>query len=249
MMQSFLLAAGLGTRLKPLTDTMPKALVPVAGAPLLKHISQKLINAGATRIVVNAHHFAQQIVDYIAVHDWGVEMSISDESTQLLDTGGGLKKAQHLFSPSSPILIHNVDILSNANLQQLLTAHSHHDITLLVSQRTTNRYLLFNDEMRLVGWTNTQTGEVRSPYPHLDPSTCKQLAFSGIHIFSPKLFPLMNDYPEKFPIMDFYLNHCHEIDIYGTTQAGLQLLDVGKCNALAEAEKFITTLGAAGNII
>ena len=249
MMQSFLLAAGLGTRLKPLTDTMPKALVPVAGAPLLKHISQKLINAGATRIVVNAHHFAQQIVDYIAIHDWGVEMSISDESTQLLDTGGGLKKAQHLFSPSSPILIHNVDILSNANLQQLLTAHSHHDITLLVSQRTTNRYLLFNDEMRLVGWTNTQTGEVRSPYPHLDPSTCKQLAFSGIHIFSPKLFPLMNDYPEKFPIMDFYLNHCHEIDIYGATQTGLQLLDVGKCNALAEAEKFITTLGAAGNII
>ena len=248
-MQSFLLAAGLGTRLKPLTDTMPKALVPVAGAPLLKHISQKLIDAGATRIVVNAHHFAQQIVDYIAVHDWGIEMSISNESTQLLDTGGGLKKAQHLFSPSSPILIHNVDILSNANLQQLLTAHNQHDITLLVSQRTTNRYLLFNDEMRLVGWTNTQTGEVRSPYPHLDPSTCKQLAFSGIHIFSPKLFPLMNDYPEKFPIMDFYLNHCHEIDIYGATQTGLQLLDVGKCNALAEAEKFITTLGAAGNII
>ena len=248
-MQSFLLAAGLGTRLKPLTDTMPKALVPVAGAPLLKHISQKLIDAGATRIVVNAHHFSEQIVDYIAVHDWGVEMRISDESAQLLDTGGGLKKAQHLFSPSSPILIHNVDILSNANLQQLLTAHNHHDITLLVSQRTTNRYLLFNDDMRLVGWTNTQTGEVRSPYPHLDPSTCKQLAFSGIHIFSPKLFPLMNDYPEKFPIMDFYLNHCHEIDIYGATQTGLQLLDVGKCNALAEAEKFITTLGAAGNII
>ena len=248
-MQSFLLAAGLGTRLKPLTDTMPKALVPVAGAPLLKHISQKLIDAGATRIVVNAHHFSEQIVDYIAVHDWSVEMSISDESAQLLDTGGGLKKAQHLFSPSSPILIHNVDILSNANLQQLLTAHNQHDVTLLVSQRTTNRYLLFNDDMRLVGWTNTQTGEVRSPYPHLDPSTCKQLAFSGIHIFSPKLFPLMNDYPEKFPIMDFYLNHCHEIDIYGATQTGLQLLDVGKCNALAEAEKFITTLGAAGNII
>lgn len=248
-MQSFLLAAGLGTRLKPLTDTMPKALVPVAGAPLLKHISQKLIDAGATRIVVNAHHFSEQIVDYIATHDWGVEMSISDESAKLLDTGGGLKKAQHLFSPSSPILIHNVDILSNANLQQLLTAHSHHDVTLLVSKRTTNRYLLFNDEMRLVGWTNTHTGEVRSPYPHLDPSTCKQLAFSGIHIFSPKLFPLMNDYPEKFPIMDFYLNHCHEIDIYGTTQTGLQLLDVGKCNALAEAEKFITTLGAAGNTI
>ena len=90
MMQSFLLAAGLGTRLKPLTDTMPKALVPVAGIPLLKHISQKLIDAGAERIIVNAHHFAQQIVDYIATQDWGIDVKISDESSQLLDTGGGL---------------------------------------------------------------------------------------------------------------------------------------------------------------
>ena len=248
MMQSFLLAAGLGTRLKPLTNTMPKALVPVAGIPLLKHISQKLIDAGTERIIVNAHHFAQQIVDYIATQDWGIEVKISDESSQLLDTGGGLKKAQHLFTSSAPILIHNVDILSNANLQLLQHAHLHHDVTLLVSQRTTNRYLLFSDDMRLVGWTNIQTGEVRSPYPNLDPTTCKQLAFSGIHIFSPKLFPLMNDYPDKFPIMDFYLNHCHEIDIHGATQEGLQLLDVGKCNALAEAEKFLPTLGAAGNI-
>ncbi len=243
-MQSFLLAAGLGTRLKPLTDSIPKALVPVAGTPLLKNISQKLIDAGAERIVVNAHHFAQQIVDYIASQDWGVEVKISDESAQLLDTGGGLKKAQHLFSPDAPILIHNVDILSNANLQQLQHAHKHHDVTLLVSKRTTNRYLLFNDDMRLVGWTNIQTGEVRSPYPNLDPSACRQFAFSGIHLFSPELFPLMNDYPDKFPIMDFYLNHCHKIDIYGATQEGLQLLDVGKCNALAEAEKFITTLNA-----
>ena len=248
-MQSFLLAAGLGTRLKPITDSIPKPLVPVAGAPLLKHISKKLIDAGAERIIVNAHHFAQQIVDYIATQDWGIDVKISDESAQLLDTGGGLKKAQHLFSPDSPILIHNVDILSNANLQQLLHTHKHHDVTLLVSKRTTNRYLLFNDDMRLVGWTNIQTGEVRSPYPKLEPSACQQFAFSGIHIFSPKLFPLMDDYPEKFPIMDFYLNHCHEIEIYGTTQEGLQLLDVGKCNALAEAEKFMATLNLESNRI
>ncbi|MEE0804891.1 MAG: sugar phosphate nucleotidyltransferase, partial [Prevotellamassilia sp.] len=99
MMQSFLLAAGLGTRLKPLTDSIPQALVPVAGVPLLKHISQKLIDAGVERIVVNAHHFAQQIIDYVASQDWNIELKISDESAQLLDTGGGLKKAQHLFSP------------------------------------------------------------------------------------------------------------------------------------------------------
>ena len=238
-MQSFLLAAGLGTRLKPLTDTMPKALVPVAGVPLLKHVSQKLIHSGAQRIVINTHHFSNQVIDYVNQGDWGIDMLVSDESAQLLDTGGGLRNAQHLFLPDTPILIHNVDILSNANLTELMSSHANHDVTLLVSQRTTNRYLLFNDDMRLVGWTNIHTGEVRSPYPNLDISKCKQLAFSGIHVFSPSLFPLMNDYPEKFPIMDFYLNHCHEINIYGVTQPQLRLLDVGKCNALAEAETFL----------
>ena len=238
-MQTFLLAAGLGTRLKPLTDTMPKALVPVSGTPLLMHVAQKLIHSGAKRIVINAHHFANQIIDYVNKEEWGIDVMISDESAQLLDTGGGLRNAQHLFLPDTPILIHNVDILSNANLTELMQAHVSHDVTLLVSQRTTNRYLLFNDDMRLVGWTNIQTGEVRSPYPNLDISKCKQLAFSGIHVFAPALFPLMNDYPEKFPIMDFYLNHCHEINIYGVTQPHLRLLDVGKCNALAEAESFL----------
>lgn len=238
-MQAFLLAAGLGTRLKPLTDTMPKALVPVAGTPLLEHISQKLIHSGAERIVINAHHFADQIIDYVNHHEWQCDMLISEEREMLLDTGGGLKKAQHLFHPNTPILIHNVDILSNANLQELVRAHAHHDVTLLVSERKTTRYLLFNDDMRLVGWTNIQTGEVRTPYPDLDISQCKQLAFSGIHVFSPGLFPLMNDYPEKFPIMDFYLSRCHEIGIYGVTQPQLRLLDVGKCDTLVEAEKFL----------
>lgn len=238
-LQTFLLAAGLGTRLKPLTDTMPKALVPVGGVPLLKHVTQKLIHSGAKRIVINAHHFAHQVIDYVNKEDWNADVLISDESVQLLDTGGGLRKAQHLFLPESPILIHNVDILSNANLPALMQAHTGHDVTLLVSQRITNRYLLFNNNMRLVGWTNIQTGEVRTPFHNLDISQCIQRAFSGIHVFSPTLFPLMNDYPEKFPIMDFYLNHCHEINIYGVTQPHLRLLDVGKCNALAEANDFI----------
>lgn len=238
-MQAFLLAAGLGTRLKPLTDTMPKALVPVKGTPLLRHITDKLISSGATRIVVNTHHFAEQIVSYVALQEDWDNVIISDESNALLDTGGGLKKAQTLFHTDNPILIHNVDILSNANLNQLIVAHKEHDVTLLVSNRTTNRYLLFNEEMRLVGWTNTTTGEVRSPYPNLDLTKCHKLAFSGIHVFSPQLFPMMEDYPEKFPIMDFYLNHCHEIKIYGVIQPNLQLLDVGKCDTLIAAEKFI----------
>ena len=238
-MQAFLLAAGLGTRLKPLTDTMPKALVPVKETPLLRHITDKLISSGATRIVVNTHHFAEQIVSYVALQEDWDNVIISDESNALLDTGGGLKKAQTLFHADSPILIHNVDIISNANLNQLIVAHKEHDITLLVSNRTTNRYLLFNEEMRLVGWTNTTTGEVRSPYPNLDLTKCHKLAFSGIHVFSPQLFPMMEDYPEKFPVMDFYLNHCHEIKIYGVIQPNLQLLDVGKCDTLIAAEKFI----------
>ena len=238
-MQAFLLAAGLGTRLKPLTDTMPKALVPVKETPLLRHITDKLISSGATRIVVNTHHFAEKIVSYVAQQEDWDNVIISDESNALLDTGGGLKKAQTLFHADSPILIHNVDIISNANLNQLIVAHKEHDITLLVSNRTTNRYLLFNEEMRLVGWTNTTTGEVRSPYPNLDLTKCHKLAFSGIHVFSPQLFPMMEDYPEKFPVMDFYLNHCHEIKIYGVIQPNLQLLDVGKCDTLIAAEKFI----------
>lgn len=238
-MQAFLLAAGLGTRLKPLTDTMPKALVPVKETPLLRHITDKLISSGATRIVVNTHHFAEQIVSYVALQEDWDNVIISDESNALLDTGGGLKKAQTLFHTDNPILIHNVDILSNANLSQLIVAHKEHDVTLLVSNRTTNRYLLFNEDMRLVGWTNTTTGEVKSPYPNLDLTKCHKLAFSGIHVFSPQLFPMMEDYPEKFPIMDFYLNHCHEINIYGVIQHNLQLLDVGKCDTLIAAEKFI----------
>lgn len=241
-MQTFLLAAGLGTRLKPLTDTMPKALVPVAGTPLLKLISQKLIQSGAQRIVINAHHFADQIIDFVDKEEWDVDVMISHESNQLLDTGGGLRKAQSLFLPDMPILIHNVDILSNANLQDLVCSHQGNDVTLLVSDRKTNRYLLFDENMRLVGWTNIQTGEVRSPYTNLNITQCQKLAFSGIHVFSPTLFPLMQDYPEKFPIMDFYLNHCHELKIYGVTQPKLQLLDVGKCDALAEAEVFYKTL-------
>jgi NDP-sugar pyrophosphorylase family protein len=238
-MQAFLLAAGLGTRLKPLTDTMPKALVPVKETPLLRHITDKLISSGATRIVVNTHHFAEQIISYVAKQEDWDNVIISDESNALLDTGGGLKKAQSLFHADSPILIHNVDIISNANLNQLIIAHKEHDVTLLVSNRTTNRYLLFNEEMRLVGWTNITTGEVRSPHPNLDLTKCHKLAFSGIHVFSPQLFPMMEDYPEKFPIMDFYLNHCHEIKIYGVIQPNLQLLDVGKCDTLIAAEKFI----------
>lgn len=242
MMQAMIFAAGLGTRLKPLTDAMPKALIPVGGQPLLAHTINRLRDAGAERIVINVHHFATQIVDYLAsIEHEGVDIRISDETAMLLDTGGGIRKAEPLFDSTEPILIHNVDILSNVNLSQFYSFSHSNDATLLVSERKTKRYLLFDDGMRLVGWTNIETGEVRSPHPNLDPSRCRMLAFSGIHTFSPSLFPLMKELPDRFGIMDFYLQNCHRANIRGCIGNGLQLMDVGKLDTLREAETFLST--------
>ena len=237
-------AAGLGTRLKPLTDTMPKALVKVGGCTLLEQVTRKLTAAGADKLVVNVHHFAEQIKDFL--HDngnfGGQDIVVSDESSQLLDTGGGLKRAQGLFRDDEPILIHNVDILSNVDLQAFYEQGRQNDATLLVSKRKTARYLLFDKDMRLAGWTNVETGEVRSPYKDLDPKTCTMLAFAGIHTFSPRLFPLMDGFPDKFGIMDFYISMCHKAVIKGVVADGLKLLDVGKVDSLATAEQFIKEL-------
>lgn len=222
-------AAGLGTRLKPLTDTMPKALVPVGGRPLLLHVIMKLKDSGFERIVVNVHHFAQQIIDYLAANqNFGLDIRISDESEKLLETGGGIKKALPLFDPHSPILIHNVDILSNVDLSQLDV-----DVpTLVVSERKTKRYLQFDESMRLIGWKNIETGEVKG-------REGRSLAFSGIHVFHPSLFPLLNDWPERFPVMDFYLKVCAHHLVRGIEVKNLQLLDVGKLDTLEQAKSFI----------
>ena len=226
-------AAGLGTRLKPLTDTMPKALVRVGGQPLLWHVVMKLRAAGFERIVVNVHHFAQQIVDYLKANDnFGLDIRISDETGGLLETGGGIKKAQSLFDTSSPILIHNVDILSNLNLQAVYEAGQS---VLVVSERQTKRYLQFDDDLRLVGWKNVETGQVKG-------REGRSLAFSGIHVFSPSLFPLMASWPDRFPIMDFYLQACADHLIRGYEATNLRLMDVGKLDTLDEANDFINTL-------
>ena len=232
MKQAMIFAAGLGTRLKPLTDTMPKALAPVAGQPLLWHVIMKLKAAGYERIVVNVHHFAQQIIDYLQANaNFGLDIRISDERQQLLETGGGIKKALPLFDANAPILIHNVDILSNLDLCALPM-----DAPLLVvSERKTKRYLQFNDTMRLVGWKNIETGELKG-------SEGRSLAFSGIHIFHPSLAPLLSDWPERFPIMDFYLKACGDHLIRGYEARDLNLLDVGKLDSLDQAEKFIKSL-------
>lgn len=239
-MQAMIFAAGLGTRLKPLTDSMPKALVPVCGKPLLAHTIERLKGAGADEIVVNVHHFSDQIVDYLATHDFDISIKISDESEQLLDTGGGLRKALPLFSQQDqPVLIHNVDILSNIPLTQFYSSHQQNDATLLVSERQTSRYLLFDDKDRLVGWTNINTGEVKSPYKDLNVEKCKRYAFSGIHCFVPRLGKLMVDFPDKFSIIDFYLSVCDKVTIKCHFQKDLRLLDVGKLDSLEQAERFL----------
>lgn len=252
-MQAMLFAAGKGTRLKPLTDVIPKALVPVGDKPLLQHVVERLVQAGADNIVVNVHHHAGQVRNMVellkAMYPCG--MRISDESDELLETGGGIKKARSLFSDKEPILIHNCDILSNLDLCSFYeeSLQSEDAATLVVSDRKTQRYLLFDGEMRLVGWTSIVTKEVKSPLPEIaalsgddvdwNSKGIRLFAFSGIHCVSPKLFTLMDEWPERFPIMDFYLRHCAEVKIRGVQKPGLKLLDVGKLDTLASADEFM----------
>ncbi len=247
MKQVMILAAGLGTRLKPLTDTMPKALVEVGGKPLLEHIVEKLRRQGYDHFVINIHHFAQQIVDYVSRQDYAPLVRFSDETEKLLETGGGLRKAQALFSDDSPILIHNVDILDNVDYDWFGRQHEvDEDAVLLVSKRQTKRYLLFDNAMRLMGWKNIETGELKSPYEYVRRTGLSQygeplnmFAFSGIHSFSPRLFPLMERFPDKFGIIDFYLSVCHRAKIVGLVKQDLKLLDVGKLDSLEQAEQFV----------
>jgi NDP-sugar pyrophosphorylase family protein len=247
MRQAMILAAGLGTRLKPLTDSMPKALVPVGGTPLLDLNIRKLQTQGYDRFVVNIHHFAQQIVDYVAQQDYAPLVHFSDETEALLETGGGLKKAALLFMDDEPVLIHNVDILDNVDYNWFLRQHQQdEDAVLLVSRRKTKRYLLFDNAMRLMGWKNIETDEIKSPYEYIRRTGLSQhgeplnmFAFSGIHSFSPRLFPLMNRFPDRFSIIDFYLSVCHRSHIVGLLKDDLRVLDVGKLDSLHEAEKFL----------
>lgn len=250
MKQAMILAAGLGTRLKPLTDTMPKALVPVNGTPLLDLNIRRLMEQGYDRFVVNIHHFAQQIIDHVRQQDYAPLVHFSDETAQLLETGGGLKKAQNLFRDDEPILIHNVDILDNVDYEWFARQHQpDEDAVLLVSQRKTKRYLLFDNAMHLMGWKNIETGEIKSPYEYVRRTGLSQhgeslnmFAFSGIHSFSPRLFSLMDRFPDRFPIIDFYLSVCHRSPVVGLVKQDLQLMDVGKIETLDQAEKFIQSI-------
>lgn len=244
-MKAMIFAAGLGGRLKPLTDTMPKALVPVAGRPILEHVILKLKTAGFTEIVINIHHFGEQILDFLRAKDsFGLTIHISDERDLLLDTGGGVKKARTFFENSDePFLVHNVDILSDIDLKELYNYHLRNGgvATLLASRRKTSRYLLFDSEKKLCGWVNKDTGQVKPAGFLYDESLYQEYAFSGIHVLSPDIFRWMDtqQWEGKFSIMDFYLATCRQADFFGYLTEKLQLIDIGKPETLAKAEEFV----------
>lgn len=245
-MKAMIFAAGLGTRLKPITDTLPKALVPVGGKPLIEHVAKKLQASGVEGAVVNVHHFADKIEAWVAQQDI-MPMQVSDERELLLETGGGILHARRYLEGCGRFLVHNVDILSDLDIRWFEQAVPEDAMAaLLVSERETSRYLLFDPQtMRLVGWTNTKTGEVRTPYKDLSPDACLKLAFSGIHVISDKVFELMDEYADgpRFPIIDFYLWACAKHKIYGVPVKELHMIDVGKLDSLEQAEQMVKGLG------
>ena len=240
-MKALIFAAGLGTRLKPLTDTMPKALVPIDGKPLLEHVILKLKAAGFNQIIVNVHHFPDQIIDFLkSKNNFDLRIEVSDERDKLLDTGGGVKKAKWFFDDGKPFLVHNVDILSNIDLQSLYQQHLETSplATLVVSERDTFRYFLFDKEARLKGWINEKTGEVR-PENLTNTELFNKLAFSGIQVLSPEVFKLMDHFSDHFSIVDFYLRNAAQQQIKAYVPQALKMIDVGKLNVLTEAEQFV----------
>lgn len=242
-MKAMIFAAGLGTRLRPLTDHMPKALVPVAGKPMLERVILRLKEAGFNEITVNIHHFGEQIIDFLRTHDnFGTEIHISDERGMLLDTGGGIKKARPFLDGQEPFLVHNADILTDIDLAGLYRHHLESDAesTLLVSERKTSRYLLFDDDYHLHGWINKSTGEVKPAGFDYRETKYRELAFGGIHIISPSLFRLMDDeqWDGKFSIIPFYSSACTKVHIQGYPLQGFRWFDIGKPETLAQAEEY-----------
>ena len=233
-------AAGQGTRLKPLSDTMPKALVPVGGKPLLEHIILKIIRAGFDDIIINIHYFGEQIIDFLNKNNnFGVKITISDERNCLLDTGGGLRKAACFFDDNQPFLVHNVDVFTNVDLKKLYDNHLKNNSlsTLAVGERQTQRYFLFDENNYLRGWTNISTNEFK-PVGLQNADRYKKLAFAGIQIFSPKVFQLLEQVKEtKFSLTDFYIQNANHKCFKAYITPNFQMLDAGKMDSLKQAEK------------
>ena len=241
-MNAIILAAGLGTRLRPWTLEHPKALVPVGGIPMLERVVVKLRAEGFDRIVVNVHHFSGQVKEFLANRDFGVEVKVSDESELLLDTGGAIAKAAPLFGKDcGPILVHNVDIVSDADLSELSEAPKGcgADVTLLTSGRDSSRRLLFDGEQCLRGWHNLTAGEYR-PETAAALTGMSEHAFSGIYMVSEEGVADIRRYSqeigrEAFPVMDWLLAGRAGLIIKEHYVPGLDLIDIGKPETLAKA--------------
>jgi len=252
-MKAMIFSAGLGTRFKPWTDKHPKALAIVNGKSLLQRNIEYLQRYGMKDIIVNVHHFADQVEDALKKNEgWGSHVIISDEREELLDTGGGLLKAKELFTPGEKFITCNVDILTDLDINKLITFHEKHKplISFAITNRKTSRYLLFDENNRLCGWRNTMTGEERPPgnfFKNKYPSSLKgeerkfpliEKAYSCVVVFEYDIFRLMeeNNFTRKFSLIDVYLALASQHLIIGYDHSGDRLVDVGKPESIALAE-------------
>jgi MurNAc alpha-1-phosphate uridylyltransferase len=237
-MKAMILAAGLGTRFKPWTDLHPKALALVNGKTLLERNLLYLQSFGIKDVLVNVHHFAEQIKHAIIVNDgWGSNITISDETNEVLETGGGLKKAAAYFDEGAFVLM-NVDILTDLDLKKMISFHEKNKplATLAVMDRKSSRYFLFDQNELLCGWRNTKSGE---EIISVQGSSLKEKAFTCVHIISPEIFPLMH-LQGKFSIVDVYLKLAAAHTILGFDHSGSKMVDVGRPEAVQVAEKLFS---------
>ncbi len=241
-MKAFILAAGLGTRLRPLTNSKPKALIEISGRTLLELTITRLLKFRFDEIIVNVHHFADQIVQFLETKkNFGARISISYETKLLLDTGGGLKNASWFFNDNKPFLIHNVDVITDIDLAALCKYHlsSTGVATLAVQNRKSSRYFLFDKEKNLYGWKNLDTGEsklVRNNSEALEP-----FAFSGIQIVSPAILDWMPD-RKVFSLVDLYLSVASKNRITYFDHTNSVFIDLGKKENLTEAEPIVSKI-------
>ena len=255
-MTAMIFAAGLGTRFKPWTDKHPKALAPVNGKSLLQHNIEYLQQYGINDIIINVHHFADQVITALKDNKgWGSRIVISDERNEVLETGGGLLKARSLFKAGEKFITCNVDILTNLDITRLVAFHEHKKalISFGVTNRKTSRYLLFDEESRLCGWRNVKTGEEKGPaftkFTSLDPVTGKstatvtgaakknifEKAYSCVAVFDFRIFDLI-PFTGKFSLIDVYLALAADHPIFGYDHSGDKFVDVGKPESIAVAE-------------
>lgn len=242
-MKAMIFAAGLGTRLRPLTDSMPKAMVPVDGKPMLQRVIESLSKQGFRDIIVNIHHFGQQIIDFLNTNNnFGLNIVISDERNLLLDTGGGILAARSFLDDGEPFIVHNADILTTLDLRAMYDCHcnSNADATLLVKSRKTERYLLFDNKNQLHGWINKKTGETRPEGFNIIENDYQEFAFGGVHVISPSIFETLQNYSHeaKFSITPFYIDSCRDLKIQGYNPVGYEWFDIGKPETLALANNF-----------